>query len=452
MLRGVSFEHFEPGKGRVEPVMTLSTEQVLALAPDAASAKAGRGQASAAKWPVSGCSERAVWGECQGSGKKPYQVCVEFAGPAFRCSCPSRKFPCKHALGLLLRWSAGELVSAGEPDWAGTWLAERAARAERAAVRAAEPAKRGDPLAAQRRRDRRDERVSAGAAELTGWLADLIREGLAGLPRSGTAPLESAAARMVDAQAPGLAERVRRAARLAGRGRDWPDRLLEELSLTCLLAGAQARLAELPPPLAATVRARLGYPTETAEVLTNGERSTDTWLVLGFRDEPGEKVAGRTVWLRGTESGRTTMVLSFATPGRPLDASLWPGTLVPATLARYPGAGAQRVVVAERDEATASPRPEGEPVAAALARYGAVLAEDPWVDRWPVLLAGVVPVATQDGWVLSDSAGALPLHASADPWPLVAVSGGRPLTVAAEWSPAGARPMCCWDGDRAVVL
>ncbi|TVT18438.1 SWIM zinc finger family protein, partial [Amycolatopsis rhizosphaerae] len=119
--------------------MTLSTEQVLALAPDAASAKAGRGQASAAKWPASGCSERAVWGECQGSGKKPYQVCVELAGPAFRCSCPSRKFPCKHALGLLLRWSAGELVPAGEPDWAGTWLAERAARAERTAVRAAEP-------------------------------------------------------------------------------------------------------------------------------------------------------------------------------------------------------------------------------------------------------------------------------------------------------------------------
>ena len=82
--------------------MTLTMEGVLALAPDEASAKAARGLTSPAKWPLLGADDAAVWGECQGSGSKPYQTQVDLSGPAFRCSCPSRKFPCKHNLALLM--------------------------------------------------------------------------------------------------------------------------------------------------------------------------------------------------------------------------------------------------------------------------------------------------------------------------------------------------------------
>ncbi|MRT44910.1 SWIM zinc finger family protein, partial [Xylella fastidiosa subsp. multiplex] len=88
-----------------------SADQVLALAPDAASRKAGSKLGAAGPWSEAGSSdEGAVWGLCKGSGSKPYQTVVDLAdaaGPAYKCSCPSRKFPCKHALGLLLLW-AGE--------------------------------------------------------------------------------------------------------------------------------------------------------------------------------------------------------------------------------------------------------------------------------------------------------------------------------------------------------
>ena len=80
--------------------MNLTMEQITALAPDAASVKAGRGLVNSAKWPTLGQSANALWGECQGSGSKPYQVSVDLGGPAFKCTCPSRKFPCKHGLGL----------------------------------------------------------------------------------------------------------------------------------------------------------------------------------------------------------------------------------------------------------------------------------------------------------------------------------------------------------------
>ena len=101
-----------------------SADQVLALAPDAASRKAGSKLGAAGPWSEAGSTEEGtVWGLCRGSGSKPYQTVVDVAdsaGPAYKCSCPSRKFPCKHALGLLLLWAGGEeAVPAGrEPEWA----------------------------------------------------------------------------------------------------------------------------------------------------------------------------------------------------------------------------------------------------------------------------------------------------------------------------------------------
>ena len=69
---------------------------MLALAPDAASQKAGRSLASAGSWPERGSAEDppSLWGLCRGSGSNPYQTCVDLTEPAYRCSCPSRKLPC----------------------------------------------------------------------------------------------------------------------------------------------------------------------------------------------------------------------------------------------------------------------------------------------------------------------------------------------------------------------
>ncbi|HJV08784.1 MAG TPA: SWIM zinc finger family protein, partial [Acidimicrobiales bacterium] len=112
---------------------TWTSEQVATLAPDAASVTAARGVAGPRQWSAAGHDARAVWGTCRG-----YQTAVELAGPAFSCSCPSRKVPCKHALGLLLLWAASpEAVPEGPaPAWVEEWLARprRAAPAEKKPV------------------------------------------------------------------------------------------------------------------------------------------------------------------------------------------------------------------------------------------------------------------------------------------------------------------------------
>jgi hypothetical protein len=428
-----------------------TAERVAGLAPDPASEKAGRTLATPAKWSGAGASEDAVWGFCQGSGKKPYQTCVELAEPAFRCSCPSRKFPCKHALGLLLLWAAGGVDGAEPPEWVHTWLSERADRARRAENRA-EAAGPKDEEAAARRASDRAARVEGGVAELKVWLTDRIGAGFAGFERNGGEELRTVAARMVDAQASGLAGGLRRAAGLVGR-RDWPEALLAELSQLYLLADAATRLESLPPALAETVRTRLGFSVETARVLETGERVADEWLITGAADEENDRLLTRRTWLRGLGTGRDALVLSFAPPGRPLDATLPPGHRLTAELAFYPGAAPLRALVAERGIPLAAPAAEGGSIADALAAHTRAMAADPWLERWPVLLSGVTPAEHAGGWCLSEKDGtAMPLVPYAFPWALLALSAGRPLTVAGEWSPAGLRPLMCWHENRAVRL
>src|SRR6202012_4109428 len=90
------------------PPQRWSVAQIHALAPDPASQKAGTNLAARGPWSETGASPAAnlLWGDCKGSGSKPYQVTIELSAPAFACSCPSRKFPCKHADGVLVLWTA----------------------------------------------------------------------------------------------------------------------------------------------------------------------------------------------------------------------------------------------------------------------------------------------------------------------------------------------------------
>src|SRR5215472_18662690 len=100
-----------------------TTDQILKLSPDAASAKAAQGLLNLKNWSRLGTDGRAAWGLCQGSGSKPYQAQIDLPEPAFKCSCPSRKFPCKHGLALLLLLAEQpkEFREASPPDWVMKW-------------------------------------------------------------------------------------------------------------------------------------------------------------------------------------------------------------------------------------------------------------------------------------------------------------------------------------------
>jgi SWIM zinc finger len=445
-----------------EPAVTdvlprWSADQVLSLAPDASAQRAARALAGDKAWCEVGLSidhevPPTVWGLCQGSEVQPYQTCVDLTEPAYLCSCPSRKFPCKHTLAMLLRWASGSVPQAPAPAWVREWQASRAERVSRAVDRK-EAARNGGEgtgrAAGEKAALRRATRVTAGLEELDRWLADQVRGGLAGVSKLGYAHWDAMAARLIDAQAPGAARLVRNLADYVGD----PERLLAELGLLRLLAAGFARLDSLPPDLAATLRLRVGLPVAAEDVLA-GVPVRDRWQVLGVRDEPENDLMVRRVWLRGAQRGRAALVLSFAGPGQVFVTDLVPGTELDADLCFYPEH--IRVLIARR-HAPAAPItaiPAARPPAEALREYARALAADPWLERWPMVLAGVVPAQVGRGWCLTEEGGdGVPLDpAVGAPWRLVAASAGRPVTVAGEWTATGLRPLSAWIRDRLVLL
>lgn len=424
--------------------------RVLALTPDASSARAAQALASLRSWPLTGAADDSVlWGECLGSSATPYRTAVDLTAPAYRCSCPSRKFPCKHALALMLLWSDGAVQANGDPpDWASSWFAARAARAE-----PKDPKAPADPAAARRRAEQREARVVSGLAELDRWLCDQVRQGLAASQRYGYRHWDDIAARMIDAQAPALAERLRALATVPHSGSGWDGRLLEEYALLRLLAVAGRDQAGLPPPLRDTMRSRVGFTVRQADVLASATPVRDRWHVLARRDLDQDRIQTRRVWLRGRHTGRTALVLSFAATGLTLDDSLAVGTQIDADLAFYPAAVPLRALVANRHDTGPCGVPAGVTVAELLAGYAAALGQDPWLDTWPAVLDATAARTPRP--CLFDKAGdTLPLNpAAGDCWPLLALSGGRPVTVAGEWTPRGLWPLTAWDeGGMAVPL
>ena len=382
----------------------------------------------------------------RGSGREPYRVALDLAGgPAWTCSCPSRKQPCKHALGLLLLLARGQVPAGHRPPEAGAWLEGRDDRTARPLVRPSGEV--ADPAAQERRRARRQANVDAGIVDLERWLDDLVRGGLAAAQSRSWSSWDDAAARLVDAQAPGLASRVRALGRVAHSGPGWPDRTLVQLGRLHLVLEGWRHLADLPPPLAAEVRTQVGFPTAKAVVLALPP-VRDLWDVLGAVISDDGTLSTRRVWLRGRTVGGWALLLDTGPSGATFDVEVAVGATFDAEVHRYPGALGQRSLVGERHgEALTVEALDGCPVADALAADALGLAASPWLAQTPVCLGAVVPVVDDERWLVVDDRGdGLPLGAPA--WDLLALSGGHPVVMVGEWDGDRLSPLACFAEGR----
>jgi hypothetical protein len=412
-------------------------QRVEQLAPDPAAVKAAQGLARRAKWSSLGRSEQLLWGECQGSGANPYQVRVDLEDGACKCSCPSRKLPCKHALGLLLMLASGESIARVDlPAFVQEWAAGRAKRAEAKAVRATAAEKPPDPEAQAKRVQKREARVETGIAQLEEWLADVVKHGLASARAQPSQFWSQMAARLVDAQAPGLARRVRELSELAVSGEQWQSQLLTGLGRTQLLIDAYHKLDMLPAPLAAEVRSAVGW-TQSQESLLERAGVRDRWQVLGSRQSQEEQVRTQHTWLMGLESGRVAMMLDFAAGNQPLPAGLRAGQVLEAQLVYFDGAPPLRVLLKERIAGLPPQQrlPAASDVASLQSRFAALLTENPLLERWPVVIGPVRIVMAGTRTELIDTAGRrVPTHPSfKHAWQLVALAAGTPLNAFGLW-------------------
>lgn len=122
-------------------MISIDQAYIDAAAPNAEAAKNGRGLVLKNRFlTLNHSDDQSIYfGQCQGSGKTPYLCSADFAvpeKPIYRCTCPSRQFPCKHSLGLLHAIADGKKFTAADvPE-------ELAAKREKAAARVEK--KKGD--------------------------------------------------------------------------------------------------------------------------------------------------------------------------------------------------------------------------------------------------------------------------------------------------------------------
>lgn len=424
-----------------------NAEKIMVVAPDPKAAKTSKKLAVPAKWQNLGHDDYCAWGEYQGSGSQPYQVKadllrLEKGEVGIACTCPSRKQPCKHAVGLLFMMVDHiESFTVGTaPDYVTEWLDKAAVRAQKAAEKQKQvDQKAADPKQREKTISERKARIAEGLQELELWLTNLMRHGLGDPQVKSYAFWDSKAARMVDAQCPGVASWLRDLAGLPSRQTDWIEELLDQLSRIYLLTQSFRRFDDLPEDVQADLRAVLGWPLQRQDLVDRDVTGLhDYWLVTGHHQEELEsRLRTQRLWLRGRDSRRDALILEFAYGAAPFATSLRPGQAINAELTFFPGRYPLRAfvstdgIIAETGQVL-----PGITIQEGIEAYSRALACNPWLLQYPFPLDGVIPVRHAGQWVLRDAEGIyLPLASNfPHKWSLLALGGGGPLQVAGEWN------------------
>ncbi|MES2692731.1 MAG: SWIM zinc finger family protein [Verrucomicrobiota bacterium] len=413
-----------------------TSEQAASLAPDAASLKTAQGVASPRKWTTLGRDDDFVWGLAQGSGAQPYQVQIDLTEPAFKCSCPSRKFPCKHGLGLLLLFAGtpSAIPAGSRPEWVNEWAAKRAEKSAKQEAKAAEPAAAPpDPAAQARRREKRGANVAQGVAFLDGWLHDLVRQGFAATSTAGYGFWDEPARRLIDAQAPGLARRVRALGAVASSSHQSSDRTLAELGRLHLLLTASQRRDTLSPEWQQEVDLQLGWSIDQDE-LRQREGVKGTWFVGAQTTVEEDKLVTRTSYLF-SGAGEVAKFMEFHPVSHPGVASLALGRWFDGELVYFPGVESVRALwKAPPQDSAGGQLGFLQACDDLLTVQAARLAANPLADPFPVMVQ-LTPQREGDRWCLRDDSGAtLPIaeHFAAG-WELFACAGGQPLEIIGLW-------------------
>ena len=411
--------------------LNLTEEQILQLAPDDSSVKAGKGLATLSKWILRECSERAVWGHCQGSGKNPYQTVIDLNNIAFKCSCPSRKFPCKHGLGLLLLYARqpDQFKQVEEPDWVAAWLTKRAEKAEKKEQKAKNEAPI-DEAAQAKRQEKRHQKVLGGISDLEVWMKDLVRNGFLNVPERAYIIFDNMARRMVDAQAPGLAGRLKAMQEIDFDSESWKSELTESMSRLYLLMQSYRNIESLPDEWKDEIRTQIGYPQSKDNILA-GKPVTDCWLVLHKQSRKVNDINIDIYWFYGKKSSLFAKYLSFAVAGSFSTENWIPGSVYEGALCFYNGTGiCRRALFRESELLKEAFVPKCCPdLKQAAAMYRQAMNTNPFSEDIPLLINDVTVARNGNGYGMLDNAGyAVSVIMSDETYiDILAITGGNPF-------------------------
>lgn len=467
--------------------MALTRERIESLAPDQSSLSAALKLTKPTTWPVLQTSSDGalLWGECQGSGSSPYRVVVSPDDVGYKCTCPSRKFPCKHVLAVL--WLKVDKPERFEPSpppqWVVDWTARRrpgsgrppgkpAGDEDPATPKAAPsldaaledevaPEKSADPKAVaraaahrERQRAERETAVADGLDELDRWTLDQLAQGMAGFTQRSQAAIGTVAKRLTDGKAGGLAGKLEAFPTELFRypENERADVAIERLSALALIAAAYRNQHHLPAGLREDARRAVGWTLRREDLLadTDAPRVEATWIVgTNLSEVQPDKLRRLETWLINASPAdgqpRVAVLIDFVpVSGGAFGFPFEPMQSIEGEVVFFPSAAPLRGLLASRKEASATVSwPQGhQGLGPALDAFADHLAALPWLDAWPLVVDGLQVRTVGKGRIcLADATGArIPL------WPTQA-DAMLPLVGLDDVS-----MLLTWDGRMARVL
>ena len=185
--------------------MVSITEQfVESAAPNSDATKNGRALVMKGKFSSLHKSndDTLIFGECQGSGKTPYLCSADFQvadSPVYRCNCPSRQFPCKHTIGLMLAFAQGKTFSVADvPESISSKRDKAAARVEKKKTEETKPRKVNKTALAKKIKAQLE-----GINLLEKLTLDLVRLGIGNMNAKSAREVEQQAKQLGKAFLPG---------------------------------------------------------------------------------------------------------------------------------------------------------------------------------------------------------------------------------------------------------
>jgi hypothetical protein len=265
-------------------MISITEDLVEAAAPNAEAAKNGRGLILKNKFlALHHSPDETLWfGTCQGSGKATYLCSADFAvpeKPVYRCTCPSRQFPCKHALGLLYALAERKKFTSAEvPEELAAKREKVAARVEKRKADTDRPVKVNKAALAKKIQAQLD-----GIDLLEKLTQDVVRLGIGNMNAKTAQELEEHARQLGNAYLSGAQAALHNLTKLfssaEGEGRTGAGReavYSEALDQLCRLhalirkgrAYLQARLGdpELAPETDTGIAAWLGHAWQLREL------------------------------------------------------------------------------------------------------------------------------------------------------------------------------------------
>ena len=440
----------------------ITPEQALQYTPDDSSIKAAKKLAPAHQWQQlhlhlhsDGCF--VLWGDISGSAIYNSSILL---GEKFNfsCNCPSFKRPCKHGLALLMCYaqqSSAFLENKDIPEWLQKQLAKHDASTAKKQEKANAPTKVVDEAAQAKRIAAREKKVKAALNELQQWLNDVIRIGLGQAKNLSYSDFQRVKERLVDGQATGLVSWIEDL-QSALAHQDWQQRATQQLGKLQLILSAYQDLHRLDPKLQADVRSLVGWNTPQDQVLAQAQ-AAQTWMIMGSRELEGvNNLRYRRQWLWPLNSQQAALVLQFSVGFQPLPPA-WPATQVfDAEVGWYDSAWPQRIAIKSQTPLSrlqTMPNIGFDTIETALQQQAQALAANPFLAIFAMLLKNVVPQQHNGQWFVIDTQhSALPLYIQGDVWPLLALSGGHPITVFGEWDGYVLTLLSAWHQNEVISL